>query len=59
MGAELLVSLAGFPPDRDRKPARALDLRAFGAAEGIFHINAEVADCALDLRVAEQYLNGT
>jgi hypothetical protein len=53
------VGLAGFPPDRDRKPARALDLRAFGEIEGVFHISAEVADGALDLRAAKQNLNGT
>ena len=34
-------------------------LRAFSQREGILDIDAEVADRALDLRMAEQDLHGT
>ena len=50
-------SLAGFPACAKGKPAQALYLRTFGKVERVFYINAEVANCALDLRVAKQNLN--
>ncbi len=44
----------GFPPaQRESRPERC----TFGKVERVFYINAEVADCALDLRVAKQNLN--
>ena len=34
-----------------------LHLRALGKREGVLYINAEIANAALDLRVAEQDLH--
>ena len=36
------------------EPASRLQFRLFGKGECVFDVNAEVADCALDLGVAER-----
>jgi hypothetical protein len=50
-GAELL-------DDEVEEFRRSLDLRALGEREGILYVDAEIANCALDLRVAEKDLDG-
>jgi len=35
-----------------------LHLRPLGKREGVLHVNAQIANGALDLRVAEQDLHG-
>ena len=47
-----------LPATEMQKPAVPLDLGAFGEAKCVLDIHAKVADCAFDLRVAEQDLDG-
>jgi hypothetical protein len=44
---------------RGTRAGHQLKFGAFGKSQGIFDINAKIADSAFNLRVTEQYLNGT
>ena len=56
MGSVRLGLWFGLPDVAVEEP-RLLDLGAFRQSKRVFYVDAEVPDCALNLRVPEQDLN--